>query len=249
MVRTTLVIGSLPVIVGVAAGSITDSSVLITWSTDVACNSQVEYGLNSGYGVVASDANLVTTHSVAISGLARSTIYHFRVHSQDVDGDIASSSDAQFTTTGDRIPPVISEVNWLSDTTTSIWISWTTNEVGTSLVSYGLTSAYGNASPLDSTLVVSHNIRLAGLLPDTTYHFSVASQDGSGNAAVSLDSTFMISSAGGGSHGIGVGSGVGGNSVSGSGTCNAGGLSILLAMALLSARLTSSRRTAKRNLR
>jgi hypothetical protein len=41
---------------------------------------------------------MVTTHSVALSGLTGSTLYHYRVKSKDTSGNLATSGDFTFTT-------------------------------------------------------------------------------------------------------------------------------------------------------
>jgi len=49
------------------------------------------------------DANLVTLHSVALSGLSPSTLYHFRVDSA-AGGSVGVSTDYTFTTSGGVAP-------------------------------------------------------------------------------------------------------------------------------------------------
>src|SRR5205085_194557 len=76
-----------PVISAVAAGSITATGATVTWTTNEASDSQVEYGLTASYGTsTALNASLVTAHSAPLSGLTASTTYHYRVKSHDADG-------------------------------------------------------------------------------------------------------------------------------------------------------------------
>jgi len=90
-----------PVISNIAAGNITSSGATITWTTDESSDSQVEYGLSTSYGSSTSlNASLVTSHSVSLSGLNTSTLYHYRVKSKDASGNLAISGDFTFTTTG-----------------------------------------------------------------------------------------------------------------------------------------------------
>lgn len=91
----------------------------------------------------------------------------------------------------DTTPPVIAGITTQNTTTSGTTIGWTTNELGTGLVNYGTTSAYGTSSPINSTLTDIHSILLASLLANTTYHFQVVSTDAAGNTATSADSTFM----------------------------------------------------------
>ena len=88
-----------PKISAVASSGITASNATIVWTTNKQSTSQVEYGTTTAYGSMGSlDTSKVTSHDVTLSGLATTTVYHFRVHSQDAAGNAASSSDFTFTT-------------------------------------------------------------------------------------------------------------------------------------------------------
>ena len=86
--------------------------------------------------------------------------------------------------------PVISGVQATGIAATSATILWSTDKAADGKVEYGTTSAYGLASALNSTLVTSHSVSLAGLTSSTLYHYRVNSSDSSGNLAVSSDQTF-----------------------------------------------------------
>ena len=87
-----------PVISSVTATDITDTSATISWTTDESADSRVDYGLDSTYGSAVSDGSLVTSHSIALTGLDPSTEYHYKVTSADGSGNSASSADLTFTT-------------------------------------------------------------------------------------------------------------------------------------------------------
>jgi regulation of enolase protein 1 (concanavalin A-like superfamily) len=87
-----------PVISNIQASSITASSATISWTTDEASNSVVNYGLTSSYGSNSSNATLATAHSINLTGLSPSTTYHYRVNSTDASNNTASSGDLTFTT-------------------------------------------------------------------------------------------------------------------------------------------------------
>ena len=135
---------------------------------------------------------MVTTHSQALSGLIASTLYHYRVKSKDAAGNLATSNDFSFTTTAppDTTPPLISDVMSSNITTTGAMITWATDEKSDSQVTYGLTTTYGNISPLNSTLTLSHSITLNSLAAGVLIHFQVMSKDAAGNLATSADFTF-----------------------------------------------------------
>ena len=102
----------------------------------------------------------------------------------------AHLSDATFTTVGDTVPPVISAVA-AAPAVQGATITWTTDEASTSQVDYGLTTAYGSTTALDSAQVTSHTVTLSGLTSNTLYHYRVRSRDASGNERISSDATFI----------------------------------------------------------
>ena len=87
-----------PVISAELSSNITASTATITWTTDEASNSVVEYGLTTSYGSTASNATNVTSHNVGLSSLTANTLYHYRVKSTDGAGNTATSGDHSFQT-------------------------------------------------------------------------------------------------------------------------------------------------------
>jgi phosphodiesterase/alkaline phosphatase D-like protein len=186
-----------PVISGVSASSITETSAVITWTTNEPATSQVEYGPTTSYGSTSPlNSTLVTSHSVSLPGLTAGTTYHYRVKSKDTAENEKTSGDYTFTTTsaGDTTAPVISGVSASGITISTATITWTTDEPATSQVEYGPTTSYGSTTPLDSTLVTSHSISLLGLTAGTTYHYRVKSKDAADNVATSGDHTLTTRS-------------------------------------------------------
>ena len=189
-----------PAISAVAAGTLTSASAVITWTTDEASTSQVEYGQTTAYGSSTSLAgSLVTSHSASVSGLNSATLYHFRVSSRDAAGNLAVGADGTFTTLADSTPPVTSAIAAGSITATTANVAWTTNEVSDSQVEYGLTNTYGSTTTIDGSMVTAHSVALSGLTASTTYHYRVLSRDATSNLTASSDQTFTTSTAGSGS--------------------------------------------------
>ena len=234
---TTSADSTAPVISAVAVGSLTISSAAVSWTTDEAANSQVEYGLTAAYGsLTVLDAGLVLSHDVPLAGLTTNTLYHFRVLSSDAAGNPALSADGTFTTSADLRAPVISAVAVGSLTISSAAVSWTTDEAASSQVEYGLTAAYGSLTVLDAGLVLAHDVPLAGLTAGTLYHFRVLSSDAAGNPALSADGTFTTTAAAAGVATIE-------NGHSSGDSCGLGSAISLLAMFLLmSLRLSAGKR-------
>jgi hypothetical protein len=117
------------------------------------------------------------------------------VKSQDAAANLATSADFTFTTL-DGVAPVISAVSASSITTSGATITWTTSETADSQVEYGLTTAYGSSTTLNTSLVFSHSQALSGLAPSTLYHYRVKSKDAAANPATSADFTFTTLGAG-----------------------------------------------------
>lgn len=81
--------------VGFAAGEV-KAQLIITWDTDEPSTSQIEFGQGSGtdYSQKSQhDANITTNHTVILSGLIPSQVYHFRALSEDSAGNTATSVD------------------------------------------------------------------------------------------------------------------------------------------------------------
>jgi len=106
---------------------------------------------------------------------------------RDAVGNTATSAAVGVTV--DNTPPLISTVSASSISSAGAIITWATNEAGDSQVDYGLTTAYGSSTPLNTSLLTAHAMTLTGLLATTTYHYRVKSRDAAGNLATSADFT------------------------------------------------------------
>ncbi len=169
------------------------TSAVITWTTNVVASSQVSYGLTSSYSnssALQDTSPRVLSHSVTITGLTASTTYHYSVTSVDGSGNSASSTDATFATLA-AVGPVITNI-LTTRTSTTATITWTTDIIASSQVEYGLTVAYGTLTTVTDTSprVTSHSRTITGLTPATDYHFRVRSIDGSANETISADNIF-----------------------------------------------------------
>lgn len=127
---------TLTTISGVSSGNLTAVSATIVWSTDVPADTRVEYGPTVSYGSqTALNTVAVTSHSQGLSGLAPSTLYHFRVHSRDAAGNLASSGDFSFTTAPDNVAPMTpGGLSASAVSASQINLSWAATVAGTYLV-------------------------------------------------------------------------------------------------------------------
>jgi hypothetical protein len=70
---------TIPLISNVSKSSVTSSSAIISWNTDLPSNSSVLYGTTSSLGQYASLNDSVTSHSITLTGLLAGQGYSFRV--------------------------------------------------------------------------------------------------------------------------------------------------------------------------
>jgi len=85
------------------------------------------------------------------------------------------------------ISNVASQVN-----STSVTITWQTNNPADSSVDYGTSLAYGQTTPVSGTLSTNHSVTLTNLSLQTTYYFVVQSRDGWGQRAALGGYSFLI---------------------------------------------------------
>jgi hypothetical protein len=162
-----------------------------------------EYGKTTEYGTkvplfteknVGSGTSDVAV-SEAISGLTKSTTYHFRLVAQSATGT-NYGADVQFSTAK---PPKAVTGAATEVTATEATLNATVNPEGWSTncaFGYGLTTSYGSIKfyeeSIGGTSNVPISVRATGLTPNTTYHYMVicANEGGSSNGE---DKTFTTS--------------------------------------------------------
>ena len=84
------------------------------------------------------------------------------------------------TSTPDAIAPIISIINVVAGTTSSI-VSWTTDEAADSQIYYGTSTVYGLSTVLDSSSTTSHSQSLTNLNASATYYYQIRSRDAANN--------------------------------------------------------------------
>jgi len=81
-----------PVISELSAYYITETSLVIIWTTDEPANSRVEYGETEAYGTMVASVKMTTDHAITLSGLIPGVTYHVKVSSEDRAGNEAVST-------------------------------------------------------------------------------------------------------------------------------------------------------------
>ncbi len=80
----------------------------------------------------------------------------------------------------DTSPPLISNLAVINENSNSATISWTTDEIATGRIEYGITTALSTTDS-NNTLGIQHNFTLTGLLPGWQYYYRIFSTDNSDN--------------------------------------------------------------------
>jgi hypothetical protein len=88
------------------------------------------------------------------------------------------------------LAPVISNISTIWVTSNSATVLWTTDQPASSLVNYGVTTAYGFSSALDSNPVIAHSVTLYGLNANTKYNFAVVASGAANVPSSSSNQTF-----------------------------------------------------------
>ncbi|MFI5360969.1 MAG: fibronectin type III domain-containing protein, partial [Elusimicrobiota bacterium] len=187
--------GAAPVLSGVVAYGVGQTSASVSWTTNEPADAQVEYGTSTSYGMTTAPSGvLATSQSAALVGLNPGTLYHYAAISHDASGDPAVSADFSLTTLS-TAPPSIGALAAYGVGLTSAVVSWTTNEAADTQVEYGTTAAYGSMTTLSAVFTASHSVVLSGLTAGAMYHYAAMSSDALGNLATSADSTFLMTPA------------------------------------------------------
>lgn len=162
-----------------------ETRAIVTWTTDVPSTSRVDYGPTNTYGQYAEDTELTTSHSITITGLARSSTYHCRAGSS-VDEYTAQSADAVFTT-----PIQMTGLNvTLSADNLTAYVDWQTDVPTGAQVEYWpvlgghLTVTEPGPPQTDHHVVLS-------LVLGKEYHFIATSQGASPYTSASASGKFF----------------------------------------------------------
>ena len=177
---------------------------VVSFNTDEKTNATVFYGSTAGLNLDNSATLRVSInkfskeHNVKITNLASSTKYYFVIKSTDKNGNVSTSTEANFTTQtpvvlGDTNAPVITGVVAVS-ATSSVLLGWVTNEPATSKVFYGNISPLNISSPtttfVESTdLKTNHLVTVPNLSLNSKYYLVIQSKDAAGNIQSSAETS------------------------------------------------------------
>lgn len=187
---------------------ITDTKAVATFNTDQAAKCAIEYGTAAGnyseVPFVESSYNI--NHSIHITGLIFSTQYFYKITCLDNLDTSVESTEFNFVTAAaaeaeDGVAPEISSINVGTITGESATVTWKTDKVANSLISYGIESGtYENGANdylvnSDSdNYIKDHTVIINNLTPSTKYYYKVISVDSFGNIAESAEESFTTKS-------------------------------------------------------
>lgn len=164
----------------------------ISFSTDELTSYKVEYGTTDSYGSSVTKTTRGTTHSVDLTGLSLSTVYHYRVTVTDAAGNQTVSDDQTFSTLDelDTVAPTVYDVFAGDISATGATINWKSDEPANSLVEWGTEPGVYKWSLSYDARTTVHEVFLKGLEGLTTYYYRVKSRDLSGNIGSSGEYSF-----------------------------------------------------------
>ncbi|OGG47088.1 MAG: hypothetical protein A3F84_14020 [Candidatus Handelsmanbacteria bacterium RIFCSPLOWO2_12_FULL_64_10] len=188
---------------GPTVRDVTATTATVEWLTDEPSDSRVSYGLTTDYTENVQRGSAQKVHLVTITNLQADTEYHYAVGSADLAGNVMTtiptgtlqiSKDNTFRTlkADDKVPPVILEGPLVEFKDVVAVVTWKTDDLSTSKVTYGTRETFGKADEEvveDNTLVQEHTLTITNLRPGTAYLFRVWSSDAAGNTGSSPDPT------------------------------------------------------------
>jgi len=179
--------GVAPTASSIAIANINTSGATVTWTTDKASDSTVEYITAIGGDFTSAPSQgssaFTTSHSVALTNLIANTTYYIRVKSTDSSGNTVTQTTGangdDFTTLNG---PAISDVSSGSPDLTSATITWTTSKSANAYVYYSTSATMlGALKTGTSTLATSQSITLNDLSQNQLYYYYVESTDSEDN--------------------------------------------------------------------
>ncbi len=142
-----------PAIGSVSAVPTGPTTATVTWTTNEPATSRVEYRVGSPTSATPTDTTLVTSHSVALTGLSPSTSYIYRVVSRDAATNSAASAEQGFTTTAAATPTLtVNDVTVIEGTggASTLTFTVTLSSASSSTVTVAYATSAGTAgSPAD----------------------------------------------------------------------------------------------------
>ncbi|MEI6810820.1 MAG: hypothetical protein WCK60_02070 [Candidatus Nomurabacteria bacterium] len=188
-----------PPVINSITPTIGTSTVQVAINTNEASNIKVFFSTTTPVNTSSSSTSFVqsagfgTVSNVMISGLIPNTAYSIVVVATDPSGNNTISSTIPVTTSvlpvADITPPTLSSI-FANSASSSINISWTTNELATSKIYFSTTTPVSTTTLSfveNVSLFKNHILLIPGLIANTLYHLIIQSKDAAGNIVNSFE--------------------------------------------------------------
>jgi len=169
----------------------------ITWITDKKSNSLVALAKEKDYDpkkeepytmVVGNPDELVTFHSVTITGLEPATTYYFQVRSKPLVGPLAKSDNLTFKTLSKKLE--ISDITFTEISERGVTLTFKTNLPSATKIFYANLRTQEKKEFEDKSFLKDHALTLKNLEPNTEYSLVILAKEETGNEATSPTLTF-----------------------------------------------------------
>ncbi len=171
-----------PVISEVLVSDITLDSAIISWKTNIASTSAMDYGFSADYGFYAggNTKDFVTAHEIKLKNLKSGITYNFRVKGNDDSDNLIVSDNYSFKT---YALPLIIDYSAEEIKDTSAVVKWTSNIDIDSFVIYNNLKTGESRTQGDTRLAQKHELKLENLDSGADYIVKIEGRDIFGNAA------------------------------------------------------------------
>lgn len=188
-----------PIIANVQASNLSSAAATVSWTTDEAADSQIEYGPTTAYGTSTTlDTTMVTSHFGTLSGLTANTPYHYRVKSRDAAGNLTVSGDYTFTTPAPdtQAPSVLITAPTSGTVSNTVTVTANASDtVGVTGVQFKLDGNNLGSEDTNAPYSTSWNTAQTS---NGTHTLTAVARDAAGNVTTSASVTVTVSNTGGG---------------------------------------------------
>lgn len=156
---------------------ITTRSATISWGTDRASDSKIQYGKSarSYFSEEPSNSDQLTDHEIKLSNLSPGTRYYFKAKWTDEDGNTGVSTEDSFET----LPaPTVTDPQAKTIGLSSVVLEFTAEDANSVKIYYGTTASFGSVKEIaTSTTKTTYNVTLDNLLDGTKYFYKINTLD------------------------------------------------------------------------
>ncbi|HCU47387.1 TPA: hypothetical protein DIC47_03140, partial [Candidatus Nomurabacteria bacterium] len=157
---------------------ITESSVVVTFRTNIKSYPVLSYATDSNYdqtrtnpydGEMSDTSEKRVSHTMSLIGLKPNTKYHVMAKAYSLPQVVGKSEDLTFTTAASKIQGSIIDVK--KDMFTVVW---TTDDPTSSIIEYKNMQTGRVSRIIDDVLNNSHSVRIENLSPGTLYRVNIS---------------------------------------------------------------------------